>query len=119
MQLHQLAADIFVTGQISPNDLTAFAAKGIRTVVNNRPDHEGFGQPTSAEMAAAAEALGMKYVYFPVLSGGITRENVEGFAKIRPELEGPVLLYCRSGARSTRLWELSFAIQPDNTARLR
>ena len=29
---------------------------------------------------------------------------------IRPDLEGPVLLFCRTGARSTRLWELSFVI---------
>lgn len=110
MQLHQLAADVFVTGQIRPTDLAAFAGKGIRTVVNNRPDHEGPGQPTSDEIAAAAGELGINYVYFPVLSNGITRENVEGFAKIRPDLEGPVLLFCRTGARSTRLWELSFVI---------
>jgi uncharacterized protein (TIGR01244 family) len=55
----------------------------------------------------------MKYVYFPVLSNGITRENVEEFANIRPGLEGPVLLFCRTGARSAKLWELSFVIRPE------
>jgi len=113
MQFHQLSNDVFVTGQISPQDLRAFAGKGVKTVVNNRPDNEGFGQPASAEIAAAAEELGMKYLYFPVLSNGISRENVEEFAKIRPGLEGPVLLFCRTGARSTKLWELSFVIRPE------
>jgi sulfide:quinone oxidoreductase len=114
MQFHQLSNDVFVAGQIRPEDLGAYAGKGVKTVVNNRPDHESVGQPTSAEIAAAAEELGMNYVYFPVLSAGITRENVEEFARIRPNLDGPVLLFCRSGARSTRLWELSFAIRPGN-----
>ena len=109
MQIYQLADGVFVTGQISESDLAVIAKNGIRTVVNNRPDGESAGQPENDDLADAATSLGLEYVYFPVLSNGITPENVQGFAEMRDDLEGPVLLFCRTGARSAKLWELSFS----------
>ena len=108
MQIYQLADGVFVTGQISEPDLAVIAGNGIRTVVNNRPDGETAGQPETDDLAEAAGKLGLEYVYFPVLSNGITPENVQGFAAMRDDLEGPILLFCRTGARSAKLWELSF-----------
>jgi len=110
MQVQQLADAIFATGQISEADLAVIAKNGIRTIVNNRPDGEAEGQPVSDELAAAAENLGLNYVHFPVLSAGITPDNVQGFAAMRDDLEGPVLLFCRTGARSAKLWQLSFTV---------
>ena len=110
MQIYQLADGVFVAGQISESDLPAIAEHGIRTVVNNRPDGESAGQPETADLSQAAAGLNMAYVYFPVPSNGITPEHVQGFAAMRDGLEGPVLLFCRSGARSAKLWELSFNV---------
>jgi sulfide:quinone oxidoreductase len=110
MQVQQLDDAIFATGQISETDLAVIAKNGIRTVVNNRPDGEAEDQPVSEELAAAAESLGLNYVHFPVLSNGITPDNVQGFAAMRDDLEGPVLLFCRTGARSAKLWQLSFTV---------
>jgi uncharacterized protein (TIGR01244 family) len=106
MRVLQLAPDVYVTGQIFEHDLTTASKQGIRTIVNNRPDNESAGQPLSADLQRAAEALGMKFVSYPVVSGRITAENVEDFGRLREAQELPMLIFCRSGARSTQLWEL-------------
>jgi sulfide:quinone oxidoreductase len=106
MRVLQLDPDVYVTGQIFERDLATASKQGIRTVVNNRPDNEAAGQPPSADLQRAAEELGMKFVYFPVVSGRITATDIEEFSKLRDELERPMLIFCRSGARSTQLWEL-------------
>ena len=106
MRVLQLETDVYVTGQIFERDLATASKQGIRTVVNNRPDNEAAGQPPSADLRRAAEELGMKFVDFPVVSGRITAENIEEFGKLRDELQRPMLTFCRSGARSTQLWEL-------------
>lgn len=106
MRVLQLAPDVYVTGQIFEHDLTTASKQGIRTVVNNRPDYETAGQPLSADLQRAAEDLGIKFVYYPVVSGRITADNVKEFSELRDQLERPMLIFCRSGARSTQLWEL-------------
>ena len=100
--------DRFATApQIDPNDMAAIAAQGFSTVVNNRPDGEGGpDQPTSDAMALAAQAAGLQYHYLPVISGQITPEQVASFASIVAASTGPVLAFCRSGARSTTIWHM-------------
>ena len=91
--------------QISPQDMAAIAAHGFHTVINNRPDGEGGpDQPTSQAMAQAAQAAGLAYHYLPVISGQITPEQVAEFAALVNTAPGPVLAFCRSGARSTNIW---------------
>ena len=52
---------IAVAPQIAPDDIAAIKAAGYVAIVNNRPDDEEPGQPTGAEIAAAAEAAGSAY----------------------------------------------------------
>ena len=93
--------------QISPQDMAAIAAHGFHTVINNRPDGEGGpDQPTSQTMAQAAQAAGLAYRYLPVISGQITPEQVAEFAALVNTAPGPVLAFCRSGARSTNIWHM-------------
>ena len=93
--------------QIAPEDMPAIAAHGFSTVVNNRPDGEGGpDQPSSETMALAAQAAGLEYHYLPVISGQITPEQVASFAAIVAAAKGPVLAFCRSGARSTNIWHM-------------
>jgi uncharacterized protein (TIGR01244 family) len=103
----QLSATYFVCGQISANDLERIAEHGIRSVVNNRPDHEVAGQPMTEDLAVVAAGLGLQYVYIPVVSGRITATDVSDFEQACASLEGPVLLFCRTGARCTELWKMS------------
>ena len=100
--------DHFATApQIAPEDLPAIAAQGFSTVVNNRPDGEGGpDQPSSEAMAKAAQEAGLEYHYLPVISGQITPEQVARFAAILAAASGPVLAFCRSGARSTNIWRM-------------
>ena len=49
----------WVAGQVLPEQMAALAEAGVARVVNNRPDGEEPGQPTSAEIEAAGCATGM------------------------------------------------------------
>jgi uncharacterized protein (TIGR01244 family) len=84
----------------------ALAARaGFKSVVNNRPDFEGGpDQPTSAQMEAAAQAAGLQYRFLPVNGGYQSPEEIAAFAQLLQELPRPLLAFCRSGARSTRLF---------------
>jgi uncharacterized protein (TIGR01244 family) len=90
--------------QIRPADLPGIAAQGIRLIVNNRPDGEEPGQPTSAGIEAAARTAGLQYRHIPI-AGGFPAERVEAMAEALES--GPVLAFCRSGTRSTCLWALA------------
>jgi uncharacterized protein (TIGR01244 family) len=92
--------------QLTPADIPALAAAGIRLIVNNRPDGEEPGQPASAEIEAAARAAGLDYRHIPI-AGGFPPERVEAMAQALEQ--GPVLAFCRSGTRSTFLWALARA----------
>lgn len=103
--LRAVAADVCVAGQLTPAAMAEAAAMGFRSVVNNRPDHEhGPGQPTSAEVEAAARAAGLEYRHLPVDGGWQSPDEIEAFARLLAELPRPLLAFCRSGARSTRLF---------------
>ena len=81
------------------------AAAGIRSVINNRPDFEGGpDQPTSAVMEAAALAAGLEYRFLPVNGGYQSPEEIAAFAQLLANLPTPILAFCRSGARSSRLY---------------
>ena len=69
--LKRLGPFIAVAAQLQPADMGTLAAAGYHSVINNRPDNEDEGQPSSAEMRAAAEASGLEYHHLPVVSGQI------------------------------------------------
>ncbi|HYI40814.1 MAG TPA: TIGR01244 family sulfur transferase [Allosphingosinicella sp.] len=96
---------VFV-GQLDVGDVDEAAAAGIRLIVNNRPDGEEPGQPSSAEIEAATRAAGLDYRHIPI-SAGLPPEQVEAMAQALEQ--GPVLAFCRSGMRSTFLWALARA----------
>jgi uncharacterized protein (TIGR01244 family) len=105
LPLQAIAPDICAAPQLTPEAMAEAAALGFKSVVNNRPDFEhGPGQPTSAEIQAAAEAAGLQYRHLPVAGGYQSPEEIAAFAKLLEELPRPLLVFCRSGARSTRLF---------------
>lgn len=101
----ELAPRVYVCGQLFESDLKLVARQGVRSIVNNRPDNESVGQPLSADLAKVAEELGMTLVHFPVDPGAVSREQVEAFAKVCEGLQRPLIVFSRTGARSTRIWE--------------
>ncbi|HEY4030447.1 MAG TPA: TIGR01244 family sulfur transferase [Caulobacteraceae bacterium] len=101
--------DFSVAPQIELSDLARAKAEGFVLVINNRPDHEAPGQPTSDEMKAAAEAIGLRYAHIPV-RGGPTREQADEEHRLLAEAGGPVLAWCRSGTRSITTWAVGEVI---------
>jgi uncharacterized protein (TIGR01244 family) len=82
------------------------ARAGFKSVINNRPDFEhGPDQPTSAAIEAAALAAGLVYRWLPVAGGYQSPQEIAAFGQLMQELPRPILAFCRSGARSTRLYQ--------------
>jgi sulfide:quinone oxidoreductase len=101
----ELAPQVYASGQLFESDLQLVAGQGVRSIVNTRPDNESAGQPSSADLAKAAEQLGIVFVHLPVDPGSITREEAETFMKTCDELERPLVVCGRSGGQSTKIWE--------------
>lgn len=99
-------------GQIDPSHLSEIAAQGYKSVINNRPDNEGgLDQPKNAVIAAEAERLGLSYAYLPVVSGSLTPDQVVEMARLLKTMPGPILAFCRSGARSSNLYQLALQVR--------
>jgi uncharacterized protein (TIGR01244 family) len=100
-----IAPDVCVAPQLMPDAMVEVARLGFRSVVNNRPDFEGGAeQPTSAQIEAAARAAGLEYRHLPVNGAYQSPEEIAAFARLAAELPRPLLMFCRSGARSTKLF---------------
>lgn len=105
LPIRPVAADVCVAPQLDPEAMAEAARLGFRSVVNNRPDFEhGPDQPTSADIEAAARAAGLEYRFLPVDGGYQSPEEIAAFKQLLAELPRPILVFCRSGARSTRLY---------------
>lgn len=104
-EFRRVTERLSVSPQLSPGDLAEAAAQGFVRLVCNRPDAEGPGQPSSAEMKAAAEAAGLEFIHLPFagMPDAATADAV--FAAVA-QSPGPVLAYCRSGTRSITAWAL-------------
>ena len=109
MRVLELGPQVYVSGQVFEHDVRLAAKQGVRSIMNNRPDGEAMGQPLSADLATLAEELGMTFLHLPINPKAITEQDVEAFANACDELERPLLIFCRSGARSTAVWEMAEA----------
>jgi uncharacterized protein (TIGR01244 family) len=110
LPLRQIADTVCVAPQLTPEAMAELARIGFKSVVNNRPDFEhGPDQPTSAQIEAAAIAAGLAYRHLPVDGGWQSPEQIAAFAQLLAELPQPMLAFCRSGARSTRLFQQAVA----------
>jgi uncharacterized protein (TIGR01244 family) len=111
LPVRPVAADVCVAPQLQPEAMAEAAGAGFRSVINNRPDfEEGPHQPTNASIEAAAKAAGLQYRYLPVNSAYQSPEEIAAFAQLLKELPRPILAFCRSGARSTRLFVAASAL---------
>lgn len=104
--LRQPRAGLLTSGQPSPNDWQAIAARGVTTVVNLRTQKEMEGRDEAAEVAAA----GMRYVTIPVAGAdGIDDANAVRLRDALHAANGPVLVHCHSGNRAGGLLALMAA----------
>src|SRR5215510_10875032 len=95
-EFRRITPDFAVAGQIDATDVARAAEAGFKTIVNNRPDNEDPGQPSGAEIKAAAEAAGLAYRSLPY-AGQTPPGVVAETALLLEQAKGPVLAYCRTG----------------------
>jgi uncharacterized protein (TIGR01244 family) len=103
--MRALSDTVWASAQVSPDALTALAGAGVGRIVNNRPDHEEPGQPTAAEMEAAARAAGLDYRWIPI-SGLPSPAQAAAVAEALAD-GTPTLMFCRSGMRSSAAWAMA------------
>jgi sulfide:quinone oxidoreductase len=104
MNIKTITPDFAITGQVLPAQLDEVAKMGFKSVICNRPDGEEGGQPSFSEIAASAKAAGMDARHIPVIPGLAGMNEVQAMAKAMAEMDGPVLAFCRSGARSEAMY---------------
>ncbi len=111
LTINPLTPELSVSPQLEPSALAAVAARGYKSVINNRPDGEGGPtQPSAAAIEAAALAAGLAYAHLPVSPAVQTPEEAARFKELLATLPKPILAFCRTGTRSTKLYHLSQAI---------
>ncbi|MFG0283520.1 MAG: beta-lactamase hydrolase domain-containing protein [Phycisphaerales bacterium JB039] len=89
-------------GQPNEAALERFAAEGGAMVIDTRT-HEGSDGPEFDEQGIVT-SLGMQYVHLPVSPETFSAADVERFAELAQQTEGPVLLHCSSSNRVGALW---------------
>ena len=108
MDMHrQLDERTKVGGQIGTDDISGLRDEGVTLIVNNRPDGEDEGQPTSADIEAAARAAGIDYRHVPI-ARGLGPTDIEAMRDAMHSAgEGILFAFCRSGNRSALAWAVA------------
>lgn len=97
--------------QASPEDMAQVAAAGFVSVMNNRPDFEGgLDQPTAQAVGAAARAQGLVFYDLPFSGADLSPALAQDFARLVNEAPKPILVYCRSGTRSTMVFRMALEL---------
>ena len=112
-KLLQISEGVFITSQLQPNSLPYLKRRGIRTVVDIRPDGEEAEQPPSTEIEDAAKAEAVSFYYIPVPHETIPDSAVESLSAALKDSRLPTVLYCRTGRRAVRLFALAEATRID------
>ena len=109
MTFRQFSPTFSVSPQLTEADVAQAAHDGFRVIIDNRPDHEVPDQLTASEMAVIAARHGLRFEHMPVVPGAIGDADTARMADALARAEGPVLGYCRTGARAATLWALTQA----------
>lgn len=105
MDIRPINDEYSVSGQITVEDLDQIKALGFKSIVCHRPDFETPDQPTFDSIAARAQELGIETMHIPVGPMGVTADAVQKMVDALDEFQRPMLGYCRSGARSTAVFQ--------------
>lgn len=110
-----LTPNVQVSGQLTAADVYSIAAEGVTVIVNNRPDGEEPGQPSSVEIRAAAVGAGITYIEAPV--AGLPGTDAIMLVSQALAQDTKIWMFCRSGMRSTVAWAMAMsksgAMHPD------
>lgn len=107
-KFRKLTEAFYASPQISTEEVAAAAGDGFDLIINNRPDGEEPGQPTAAEIGAAAQAANIDYVEIPIGRDGISGDALDRFDAATAGKK-KVLAFCRTGTRSTMVRSFALA----------
>jgi uncharacterized protein (TIGR01244 family) len=107
--LRPLVGGVWISGQITAQQVDELKSQGIKTIVALRPDGEVPAQPASSSIDAAARSAGLAFAYAPVAGSDIPASAVDAVSRAIARPDNTVLLYCRSGSRAARTWALAEA----------
>ena len=95
-----LTPNVSVTGQMTAEKFQKLIQQDFKSVIVNRPDQEAGNMTSASELREIAEQAKLSLIYQPVISGQISKQDVQEFAKYYNSLPKPILLVCKSGNRS-------------------
>lgn len=99
-----LSQNVSVSGQMTTAKFDQLMRQGFKSVIVNRPDEDAGNQVSISQLRTIAERSHVSVIYQPVDSGKVSQSDVTEFAKYYNHLPKPILLVCRSGSRSTALF---------------
>jgi sulfide:quinone oxidoreductase len=105
MDYKSLTRGLSVGPQVTVADLPALKQAGFRAIICNRPDGEGADQPTFEEVSRAAQDLGLKTLYLPIVAGRVSDKEAAGY-----DMGGVVRRIVNGGKTSSNTGDASFEI---------
>ncbi|OTG64657.1 beta-lactamase hydrolase domain-containing protein [Acinetobacter silvestris] len=99
-----LATDVSVSGEMTTDKFQKLIALGFKSVVVNRPDDEQGNLTTAHQLRNISEKSKVSLIYQPISSGQISQSDIIEFSKYYNSLPKPILMICKTGSRSTTLF---------------
>jgi uncharacterized protein (TIGR01244 family) len=99
----ELNDQVSVSDQLEVADVAKLHAQGVQLMVCNRPDKEDEGQVDYSVLEKAGHKLGLDVEFLPFSSYQIDSSDRDKLVELLKRNQR-THLYCRSGARSKRLW---------------
>ncbi|MDM1759213.1 MULTISPECIES: sulfur transferase domain-containing protein [Acinetobacter] len=99
-----LTPSVSVAGKMTIDKFQVLLTQGFKSVIVNRPDNERGNLVTASQLRQISEKSQVSLVYQPVISGKISQQDVIEFSKYYNSLPKPILMICKSGSRSTSLF---------------
>ncbi len=106
MKRKKIDSQVTVSDQILPEDVSILLEEGVQIIVCNRPDNEASDQPAFQKIQKKAQEKNIEAIYLPFSPGKMTKDHISTFNDILSKNK-KVHAYCRTGNRSSKLWEES------------
>lgn len=99
-----LNTQVSVSGQMTTAKFRDLLQDDFKSVIVNRPDQETGNLVSVNQLRSIAEQAHVGVIYQPINAGKVFQTDVVEFAKYYHELPKPILMICRSGSRSSVLF---------------
>ena len=99
-----LSENLTVSGQLDDKTFQLLLKQGFKSVIVNRPDQEMGNNVSVSQLRNIAEQSHVSVIYQPIENGKITQTDIIEFSKYYNELPKPILMICKSGQRSSELF---------------